>query len=39
MRAGEQKMSPNADKLELIQRVDGLGSEQMMGYRVHGAEE
>lgn len=39
MRAGEQKMSPNGDKLELIQRVDGLDSEQMMGYIVHGAEE
>lgn len=32
-------MSPDGDKLELIQRVGGLDSEEMMGYRAHGAEE
>lgn len=32
-------MSPDGEKLELIQRVGGLDSEEMMGYRVHAGVE
>ena len=32
-------MSPDGEKLELIQRVGGLDSDEMMGYRVHAGAE